>query len=57
MGPGADYGRERSIFGTVKSTTLAFWDGYLKADTKGIEYLKGAGLKDRAGSAGAVEVK
>jgi hypothetical protein len=56
-GPGVDFGRERSIFATVKSTTLAFWDGYLKADAKGMEYLKGAGLKDRAGSAGVVEVK
>ena len=57
VGPGADYGRERSIFATVKSTTLAFWDGYLKADTKGVEYLKGSGLKERAGSGGVVEIK
>jgi len=55
--PGVDFGRERAIFATVKSSTIAFWDGYLKADTKGIEYLKGAGLKDAAGPAGAVETK
>jgi predicted dienelactone hydrolase len=53
----ADYNRERNIFSTVKSTTLAFFDGYLKADTKGVEYLKGAGLKERAGSGGSAEVK
>lgn len=56
-GPGAEFGRDRNIFSTVKATTLAFWDGYLKADAKGIEFLKGAGLRERAGTAGSVEVK
>jgi dienelactone hydrolase len=53
----SDYLRERNIFNTVKVSTLAFWDAYLKSDAKGSEFLKGPGLRQRVGTTGSVETK
>jgi predicted dienelactone hydrolase len=54
---GSDSTRERNIFNIVKVSTLAFWDGYLKSNPKGGEFLKSPGLRTRVGTTGSVETK
>lgn len=56
-GSGPVYGRERNIFNTIKATSRAFWDAYLKDDKAGREFLKSTSLRSDVGSMGAVEVK
>jgi predicted dienelactone hydrolase len=56
-GSGPAYGRERRIFNTIKGTTRAFWDAYLKDNKNGREFLASPGLRSDAGTTGAVEVK
>ncbi len=42
----AVFERQRNIINIIRSTSLAFWDTYLKSDTKGRDYL--SRLKDRS---------
>lgn len=41
----------------LKTASLAFWDAYIRGDTKALVWLKGDGLKQRAGSLSSVETK
>jgi predicted dienelactone hydrolase len=51
------YLRERNIFSAVKSTSVAFWDAYLKGDAKAKDRVAGDWLKDVNGGKVTVERK
>lgn len=57
QGNGSAYYRQRNAFNTVKLSTLAFWDAFLKSNAAGRDFLKGARLRSDVGTAGAVEIK
>lgn len=52
-----EYLRERNIFSGIKAATLAFWDGYLKDEKKGKEFVRDKGLEGLNGSHVTVERK
>ncbi|MEO8036416.1 MAG: hypothetical protein ABI837_18410 [Acidobacteriota bacterium] len=56
-GSGPAYGRERQIFNTIKASSRAFWDAYLKENKDGRDFLKSASLRSDVGTSGAVEMK
>jgi predicted dienelactone hydrolase len=49
--------RERNIFSAIKSTSVAFWDAYLKGDAKAKDRVSGDWLKDMNGGKVTVERK
>jgi dienelactone hydrolase len=49
--------QERNIFSAVKSTSIAFWDAYLKGDAKAKDRVAGDWLKDVNGGKVTVERK